>query len=901
MAIHDTLSSVLRGEDAAELSPEARERLETLAHEGQVERRIALLRDECAARIKQGGATPAVEYLLAAACALNGEVERAHQTLLTLGEKLAVAKQWEPLAAVAERALALEESQAAARLLVRAHEGLGKDPARIEALERAWALMSEDLELGLLVAVRLGEAGEGERRRVLLSELMPQFAAADRLAGLEEAALEFVEHAEHEGLVRLIQTLPTVARAGEFTACRQLLGIALPELERAGRAGECAAALREVATIAIEALGETAGEPWRPAIVTSLRQGPGRNLPDVEAVMKGSGLPDPAKPLVPALERFDQIAALPPGCAVHHDAFGAGRIVSNDAETVVIDFARSKGHKMPYAAARRTLAALAEDDVRLLKLTKPEELKRLRSEDPAELLARALPSIGGAGDAQRIKVFLIGTDIVPLAEWTVFWRKARAGAVKHPRIDASRAFEQHYRLREAGVADVTAAGTTLPALEPRKSVKTNLGTLRKFLTQHPDALTRLAGRFGKFVERAMLDEEGDRGDRARAGLYVRRWFPDRTDRWIEVLKQLWEQGLAISELSAEDEQLELLRDSHASGVESDAILSALDSRFSAVREEAERFHTQLDDRGRADLRRTMLLHATRYPGAALRLIEEELSRTADTPMPMDAWLMLWAALALIEDKPKASVADKVLRWLEQGNAFDRRLAGTSCPGDVQLKVRVLLRQWKSSDRYLFPALEALERLGLAEETGAIAAARQERADRLFDRVGQQAEDSDLPVMTRATWEKLRQELERLERELKTTIPATIQKARELGDLKENAEYHSAKLKQANVSKLVASLQLRLTRARFVDDVQHREGVVGLGTEVTLEAADGGETANYWILGEGEHHHGEHVVSFQAPVGRALMGRSIGDEVELGEEDRRRRWRIRAIERRLPVA
>src|SRR6266516_7963092 len=204
----------------------------------------------------------------------------------------------------------------------------------------------------------------------------------------------------------------------------------------------------------------------------------------------------------------------------------------------------------------------------------------------------------------------------------------------------------------------------------------------------------------------------------------------------------------------------------------------------------------------------------------------------------------------------------------------------------------------SGDRLLFPVLEAARRLGLGEEAEAVLAARQRSVDKLFHGVGQQAEDTNLSVMTRVTWERLKRELERLERELRTTIPATIQKARELGDLRENAEYHSAKLKQANVSKLVASLQLRLARARFVDDMAHRDGVVGLGAEVVLESDDA--IVTYWILGAGEHHHGEHVISFQAPVGRALMGRAIGDEVELGEGPQRRHYRIVSIERRLPA-
>ena len=255
-----------------------------------------------------------------------------------------------------------------------------------------------------------------------------------------------------------------------------------------------------------------------------------------------------------------------------------------------------------------------------------------------------------------------------------------------------------------------------------------------------------------------------------------------------------------------------------------------------------------------------------------------------------------AALALIEDHPKPSVAEKVLGWIEAGGSFDQLLSGAECPRELRLRLGVLLRQWRSSDRFLFPALEIASRLGLTDAVSAVREARQRSAQKMFDQVGRQA-DVDTPVMTRATWERLKKELDRLERELKTTIPATIQKARELGDLKENAEYHSAKLKQANVSKQVAALQQRLARARFVEDATLTDGVVGLGTEVVLEGER--EIMTYWILGEGEHHHGAHVVSFQAPVGRALMGKAIGEEVEIGAGDERRVYRVVSIERKLP--
>jgi transcription elongation factor GreA len=912
MTFRPFLSSVLRGEEAAELTPETRARLEAFAAEAEAEGALVLLRDECAGRRLQPGCTSGTEYLLGLACARHGDEERALQTLLALGERLAAEEKWEPLAAVAERGLAIGETQAGARLLVRGHEGLGVDPARLEALERAFEILGDDLDLGLLLAQRLGEAGQLERRLELLTAMLPAFAAQDRLAGLEEAALEFVERGATDGLVALLRVLPGPAERGALAACEQLVGIAFPEVARAGRAGECEPALRAVVASALAREGGAGGERFRAALVESLRQGAGAGLPDAAAVIAVAGVAEPARPLAEALERFDRVAALPPGRAVWHGTFQAGRVREDDGDSLVLDFARSRGHRMPYAAALRSLQPLAEDDLRVLLLTRPEEVARLRAEEPAEMVARALDALGGEGDAQRLKVFLVGADLVAAKDWNSFWRQARAAAPAHPRLDTARAFEQAYRLRRAdepAAAAADAPETVLPGLEVRKPARVNLATLRKFLAQHPNAEAALAQRFGRFVERAMLDERGEHGDRVRAGLYFARWFPERLSEWQAVLGRLWEQGLAITDLASEAEQSALLAASLAAGAGPDAIFSALDSRFAPVREEAERLRATLDDDGRRELRHTLLVHAPRYPGAAMRLIEDELgggpgpapgagAPRAGGEAPADAWLLLWSALTLIEDRPKRSVADKVQRWLEPGGAFARLLAGQACPEEVQLKVRVLFRSWRSSDRYLFPALEAVDHLGLPEEAAAIREERQKRAEKLFRGVGQQAEGTELPVMTHATWERLKAEMERLERELRTTIPAAIQKARELGDLSENAEYHSAKLKQANASRLVASLQLRLARARFVDDAEYRDGVVGLGTELVIES-DGQELRTYWILGEDEHHLGENVISFQSPVGRALVGLTIGDETELGEGVERRRWRVVSVERKLP--
>jgi transcription elongation GreA/GreB family factor len=346
----------------------------------------------------------------------------------------------------------------------------------------------------------------------------------------------------------------------------------------------------------------------------------------------------------------------------------------------------------------------------------------------------------------------------------------------------------------------------------------------------------------------VFDTEGDRVDRARAGLYFARWYPDRREAWIDVLRTLWDQGLSISDLTSEEEQLALLEVSHASGVESDAILSGLDSRFSAVQRAAAVYREQLDQRGGEDMRRTQLQHASRYPAAALRLIDAELARDVTPP---DVWRMFAAALALIEERPKASTADKVCAGSSRGHVRPQALGHSDPAGDPAPATGAA-----ASVAFERPLSLPRARRGgaarLGDEVETVRAARRRKSEKLFDKVGETVETHDVPMMTRATYERMQKELEHLERELRTTIPATIQKARELGDLKENAEYHSAKLKQANMSRVVASLQTAAAASRFVDEIEHKEGVIGLGTEVVLESD--GAIVTYWILGEGEHHH-----------------------------------------------
>ena len=156
-------------------------------------------------------------------------------------------------------------------------------------------------------------------------------------------------------------------------------------------------------------------------------------------------------------------------------------------------------------------------------------------------------------------------------------------------------------------------------------------------------------------------------------------------------------------------------------------------------------------------------------------------------------------------------------------------------------------------------------------------------------------------LSQQAYDRLQEELSRIARELKTSIPAAIEKARALGDLKENAEYHAAKERQANAAARVQELMGMIQRARLIENLEVDATRVGVGTETVLRPAEenGAPAITFWILGEGDSGVAPGALSYRAPIARPLLGKEVGAEVELVMAEGPRRYRVESIRRRLP--
>jgi transcription elongation factor GreA len=137
---------------------------------------------------------------------------------------------------------------------------------------------------------------------------------------------------------------------------------------------------------------------------------------------------------------------------------------------------------------------------------------------------------------------------------------------------------------------------------------------------------------------------------------------------------------------------------------------------------------------------------------------------------------------------------------------------------------------------------------------------------------------DKVPITKAGFENLKKELERLNR---VDVPQNIkdiEEARAHGDISENAEYAAAKERQSLIQGKIQEIENNLATSVVIDLNNLTDERVVFGTTVTIEDIDSGETTQYQLVGPFESDISKNKISVTSPIGKALIGKEIGEEV-----------------------
>src|SRR5215216_5155379 len=146
-------------------------------------------------------------------------------------------------------------------------------------------------------------------------------------------------------------------------------------------------------------------------------------------------------------------------------------------------------------------------------------------------------------------------------------------------------------------------------------------------------------------------------------------------------------------------------------------------------------------------------------------------------------------------------------------------------------------------------------------------------------------------MSEEVKQKIQEELRLLEVELRTEIPQELKKAVAMGDLSENAEYEAARNRQEYVRARIANLRKRMADISMIDMSRLPTDRSAYGSTLIVYDVDSGEEITYKLVMAEDSDVAQNKISTTSPIGRGLMGKSEGDEVEISTPAGKRRFEI----------
>ena len=820
-----------------------------------------------------------------------GERARALDALEVVADKLLAAGDRDGVLALLPRFLQPEPTPAAVRFLhFLAQNPSAPEEERADWLRTAIRIRPADPELHAELAALLEHSGDPDAGATAREHRLRAIELSlddGTLEGLAEPLLRAVDEDLEQNPVRIGKMLLRYAALAPWSESESMLDLALPGLETraAGRFtwDDLAPLLPKLPS----------GSAGRALLARLFRITVGRE-PDPEAIVQGSGILDPTHGFDAIATRVPKILALPPGAYITHQTWGLGRVLTSDGESLTLDFPNRSGHKMSYAMASKSLDRLPGDGLRVLALNEPDRARALASEGDAEIIVRALRDMGGTATQAQMKPRLEAA--LPKFDWAPFWRKAKERWKSDARLDTSEAYRGQFRLAPEGSG---AAAATLPTLAPKAPTQ-GLQLVRKFLREHPEEEERLAAQAGSLVGRWAQDPRLETTLRAQALCYALSWHSLSPDAAHAVLADLIETGLRPDDLALGLNQEQLVELSRGVAGEEEFLWRAVESRLPRLREEGrERLREKLGPERYAHAIDHRMHRAAERPALAARLIEHFAASPDDAGAPPQQTLLL-ATIRLLEGDLPEGVPERLHALVAEGGLLYRRFqAATPDEETVEALERTVLH-WAGSERRLAPVIEFLQDIGLGSLGDEYERRRKLRAQGMLEGRSTEDVETQFTLMTRATYDRLQEEMAKLAKDLKTSIPAAIEKARALGDLRENAEYAAAKQRQANAAARLKELMGMITRARLIENIEVDDSRIGVGTETVLRPeGNHGPPVTFWILGEGDAGVAPGALSYRAPLARNLLGKEVGAEVELALEEGSQRYRVESIRKRLP--
>ena len=573
-----------------------------------------------------------------------------------------------------------------------------------------------------------------------------------------------------------------------------------------------------------------------------------------------------------------------PGKPVFHSSgWGEGIIeeIDEDEDEVTIRFSNGRDHIVPWQTAVDSFTPLAMDDLRAMQMMDPEGLQEIAKDNPVEIVRKVLRLHRGKATSLQIKDMLV-EKVVPTRSWATWWKKAKKGAVEDPLIAVEgSASRPVLTIRKRALSLAEEARHSLRHIHKVHELLTALQAYLDRCTRDSDREEILAlahEKVGPFASSGKSD-----ADTIEAVIWLEEHHEIEQEDFIKTLRDFF--GLdtgTINFSKLNNLKLSQVRQRTISflpmvlgeGWHEKAIpelknvpVDCLEPLFDMITEE-----------GVADALSELWRSTAPFPNKNPFLLFLLTKAYAD------------GAFDGAEDKPDAAVLARVIVHVirttslsRKGSAEKTRLMNrivTLLTGKRKLLIELL----NDVDQRTIQSLLNSGILGGDEFPPKVQEIIERVAHEKYPEIFLAAEvpfwDLDYIYGTQAGIDQYEAIFHDL-RDVK--IPANskaIGAAASQGDLSENAEWDAAMEEQRTLTARATEMEENLKKARLISEQEIPEGVVAPGTIVIYENLDTNETASMTILGPWDADQGDNVVSYQAPLARALLGRKVGEAVEI---------------------
>ncbi|MBX3730664.1 MAG: GreA/GreB family elongation factor [Candidatus Sumerlaeia bacterium] len=616
----------------------------------------------------------------------------------------------------------------------------------------------------------------------------------------------------------------------------------------------------------------------------------------VAEFLRLSGLDGETPNLRQALDRLEDLFGASRGQVFRHTQWGLGVVREFDARdgVAIIDFQRKHGQRMTMEGLKNFLRRIPADHLLARIATVPDAVKTEAFEDPAAIVRHALKSSGGKMKAADLKK-LLTDQLLTEAEYKRWWGKAKDECRTDPYVDQSGTGANQVLVLRAEprsfVDEVFERFLKARTLTERRLVLRDVARHGDNAEMKPEDREALYKLFARPVEEGLLKSDTDKFGHGVLFEEYAHLFPDEAKNPVDIGWFLTHPELKPGDLIVSLGVFELQRVALTSAMtlrEQEIESICTEVFYSADAKLVDWMEKTLETRGKQGVFdhciERVLAHPERNPDlfawAGRKVIEGNLPHVAESISP----IAVCTAAATLLSKAEATVRG-------DGSEAERREAGQIAnrmrpilqEGHARLlKVAVRKTELEPARRFLahikmLPGLTNQIR-SLMEETVLLEHPSLRRRTKQ-----EEAAEADAVRIHYATADALERKRLELSHILNVELPensAAIGAARELGDLRENAEYHAAKDRQKILMQRAHELEDLISRARVVDLDNVKPDQVRFGTRVTVRRLAEDAVETILLLGMWEANTEQGIISYLTPFGSQLMGRTAGEQFDV---------------------